>query len=86
MRRLLTKNKYLPSKELGTFRSQDWFPKLSFDGRYLFFVSSRRIGKRFFEQRLRLPEIKKRANTIGNGLGDVYWVDAKIIERLKPKE
>jgi len=73
------------AKELGTFRSQDRFPLLSFDGKYLFFVSSRRIGKPFFERRLSLPEIKKRAITIGNGFGDVYWVDAKIIEKLKPK-
>jgi len=74
------------AKELGTFQSQDRFPKLSFDGRYLFFVSSRRIGKRFFERRLNLSEVKRRALTVGNGFGDVYWVDAKIIEELKPKE
>jgi len=73
-------------KELGTFRSQDRFPMLSFDGKYLFFVSNRRIGKVFFESRLSLPEIKKRAITIGNGFGDIYWVNAKIIEEVKSKE
>lgn len=73
------------AKELGTFRSQDRFPMLSFDGKYLFFVSSRRIGNRYFERRLNLLEIKKRAITIGNGFGDIYWVDAKIIKELKPK-
>jgi hypothetical protein len=74
------------AKELGTFRSQDRFPMLSFDGKNLFFVSSRCIGKLFFEIRLSLSEIKRRAITIGNGFGDIYWVDAKIIEDLKPKE
>lgn len=44
------------------------------------------IGKPFFERRLSLPEIKKRAITVGNGFGDVYWVDAKIIEELKAKD
>jgi hypothetical protein len=22
----------------------------------------------------------------GNGTGDIYWVDARIVERLKPEE
>ena len=73
-------------KELGTLRSQDRFPLLSFDGKYLFFVSSRRIGNEFFDSKLSLPEIKKQALTIGNGFGDIYWVDAKVIEELKPNE
>ncbi len=58
---------------------QDRFPKLSNDGKYLFFVSNRRIGKPYFEKQLDLNEIIVRAKHPGNGLGDVYWIDASII-------
>ena len=52
--------------------SNERFPSLSPDGKYLFFVSNRSK-----EENIRseiLPE---------NGLGDIYWVDAKFIEELK---
>jgi hypothetical protein len=65
---------------------QDRFPKLSNDGKYLFFVSNRRIGNPYFEKQLDLNEIIERAKHPGNGLGDVYWIDASIIEELKPNE
>lgn len=71
---------------LKTSNSQDRFPKLSNDGKYLFFVSSRRNGNPYFDKPLSLEEIKNEASAIFNGMGNVYWVDAKIIDALKPKE
>jgi len=48
------------------------FPNLTPDGRYLFFNSTRKIpGAGLHDP--------------GNGNGDVYWIDARIIGELKPK-
>ena len=49
------------------------FPNVSPDGKYFFFNSTRRIAG-------------AKADEPGNGQGDVYWIDAKIIEELKPLE
>lgn len=48
------------------------FPIVTPDGRYLFFNSTRKIAGAGPDE----P---------GNGAGDVYWIDAKIIEELRPK-
>ena len=63
---------------------QERFPLLSNDGRYLFFVSSKWLGPRYFDKPLTLEEVKEKAQDYSNGLGNVFWVDAKVIEVLKP--
>ena len=63
---------------------QDRFPRLSNDGQVFFFVSNRWLGNPYCDSRLNLNEIKERAKNIDNGMGNVFWVDAKIIEELKP--
>jgi hypothetical protein len=52
------------------------FPNVSPDGKYLFFnrLDSKDENKGDFK------------DGYGNGWGDVFWVDARIIEELKPKE
>jgi hypothetical protein len=54
---------WTPAKNMGTginTEFTEYCPFLSYDGRYLFFTSTR------------------------TGNGDIYWVDAKIIDELKP--
>jgi Tol biopolymer transport system component len=51
--------------------ARDRFPFVSFDGKYFFFNSSR----------ISVLNTKP----IPRGSGNVYWVDAKIIEELKPE-
>ncbi len=46
------------------------FPNVTPDGKYLFFNSTRKIAG-------------AGADAPGNGQGDVYWIDAKVIEELK---
>jgi hypothetical protein len=52
--------------------AKESFPFVSFDGKYLFFMSNR------------VSELNR--DPIPDGPGNVYWVDAKIIEDLKPKK
>ena len=58
--------------EINTERNER-FPNLSPDGKYLFFNSSRTISG-------------ADENGPGNGTGDVYWISAKVIEKLRPKK
>jgi Tol biopolymer transport system component len=48
------------------------FPNVTPDGKYFFFNSTRKIQG-------------ADPNSPGNGNGDIYWIDAKIIEELRPK-
>ena len=64
---------WTPPKNLGptiNTRAKEAFPFVSFDGKYLFFMSNR------------VSELNR--SLIADGPGNVYWVDAKVIERLKP--
>ena len=61
-------------------------PMMSPDGKYLFFNDYKLIKyDHFFETELSYEELVEKYQSLpGNGLGDVYWVDAGIIEELKP--
>ena len=61
-------------------------PGVSPDGKYFFFTSYRTIHKNYSEIPLTYEEKIRILNSPGNGLGDIYWVDARIIEKIKPKE
>ena len=52
--------------------AKESFPFVSFDGKYLFFMSNR------------VSELNRAP--IPDGPGNVYWVDASLIPELKPKE
>ena len=58
---------------------------VSFDGKYLFF-SSNRIGKSELPNvTMTLKELRQLMQGPVNGYENIYWVDAKVIEDLKPK-
>jgi hypothetical protein len=57
------------------------------DGKYLFFSSSRKDPARAeFKSGTTLRTIINSKSEPGHGASAIYWVDAKIIEALKPKE
>lgn len=62
------------------------FGNVTSDGKYLFFTSRRR---RPIELPLQNPityeEKMKMVSSPGNSEGDIYWVDAKIIDKFKKK-
>ena len=59
---------------------------ISPDGKYLFFTSAGRGPRRIPEKPLTYENFKTYHNSAKNGLSDIYCVDAKIIEELKPDE
>jgi hypothetical protein len=62
-------------------------PILSPDGKYLFFSSGRSRHPEYSKEAITFEEKVAKMNSWGNGRNeDIYWVDAKIIENLKPEE
>ncbi len=57
---------------------------VSFDGKYLFFASSRIETKEFPKDTMNLTELKQLLNVPTDGYEHIYWVDAKVIDELKP--
>jgi Tol biopolymer transport system component len=62
------------------------YPFVSADGKYLFFGSNRRTHKDYSETPLTYEDKIRILNSPGNGNTDIYWVDAGIIETLKPAD
>jgi Tol biopolymer transport system component len=60
-------------------------PRLSPDGKYLFFTSFRTPDPSVFKGKS-YKELMKLYRSPQNGYGTLYWVDAKIIQDLKPEE
>jgi hypothetical protein len=52
----------------------------------LFFSSDRNTHKSYSETPLTYEEKIEILSRPGNGSSDIYWVSAKVIEDLKPKE
>jgi Tol biopolymer transport system component len=61
-------------------------PSISPDGKYFFFTSYRSFHKSYSEVPLTYEKKIRILDSPGNGLGDIYWVDARIIEELRPKD
>jgi len=61
----------------------EYCPMISLDGKYLFFTGAGRDPRRLPGKPLTYEDFKTYHNRSANGLSDIYWVDAKIIEGLK---
>ncbi|MEE9500629.1 MAG: hypothetical protein V3V48_01005 [Candidatus Aminicenantaceae bacterium] len=76
-----------PSKHLGKeFNSSrhDCYPTLTPDQKYFLFVSTR-IERLPRKKGITYTEIIEHGKLPGNGSFDICWVDAKVIEKFKPK-
>ena len=61
-------------------------PVVTHDGKYLFFSSNRKRIDGYPESPLTYEQIIGDLAGPGNGSNDIYWVDAKIIDELRPDE
>nr|NQU90068.1 PD40 domain-containing protein [Bacteroidota bacterium] len=66
--------------------SHEVAPYVSPDGEYLFFTTFKLTPdkSKYSEKKFSYDELKAMLNSPGNGYGDIYWVDAKVIQELKP--
>ena len=60
-------------------------PRLTPDGKYLFFTSFRKHDPSVFRGKS-YEKLMKLYRSPQNGYGTLYWVDANIIEKLKPDD
>ncbi len=61
-------------------------PFVTPDGKYLFFCSNRTTHRPYSEVPITYEEKLNILNSPGNGSEDIYWVDARIIDELKPND
>ena len=67
---------------INTTSGQEYSPYVTPDGKYFFFMAARfDAGAELMTWR----SLQDRHGNPGNGLPDVYWVDAAFIEDLRPK-
>ena len=64
-------------------KALDYCPFISADGEYFFFSSRRAHEKPYPEGGARVEDLMAFHLSPQNGLGDIYWVSATVIERLR---
>ncbi len=62
------------------------FATLSPNGKYLFFNRQYNRHPEYSENKLSLADLKRKQQNPQNGFGDIYWVDARVIERMRDNE
>ena len=78
---------WLKAKNMGNGINTEYRDKrafVSFDGKYLFFASSRIETKEFPKDAVILTELKQLMHVPTDGCEHIYWVNAKVINELKP--
>jgi Tol biopolymer transport system component len=61
----------------------EYCPTVSPDGKYFFFTSYKKPEKDGSQKLLSLDDIMKIYAIAQNGLGDIYWMDARVIEEFR---
>lgn len=79
--------RWTPAKNLGApinSSALDFCPNMSPDGRYFFFTSERGFADHPLTKPLTYEQLSNQIRNPGNGLGDIYQIDAAAI-RAKEK-
>jgi hypothetical protein len=79
---------WMPAQNLGARVNtvyHDWRPFVSFDGKYLFFSSNRIADPDFPSEPVTLTELRSLTDVPADGYQHLYWVDARVIEEIRPK-
>jgi hypothetical protein len=66
-------------------KATEFCPSVTTDRKYLFFSSNRVIHQNYSPTPLPYEDKINALNSCGNGSNDIYWVDAGIIDVLRPK-
>ncbi|MFC2136018.1 TolB family protein [Bacteroidota bacterium] len=61
----------------------EFCPMMSYEGKYLFFTSGRRANRDFPDRVFSYDDYIKNHNSHENTSTNIYWVDAKIIDKIK---
>lgn len=64
---------------------EEWSPYISPDGKYFFFMSTRRLNPEKKPEKLTYQFFQKLHQSPENGNFDIYWVKADFIEKLRPE-
>ena len=81
-----TDGTWTKGQNMGTIindKEPSMFATVSFDRKYLFFTSQKVPYLPYEGNPLNYDEVMKMFNSPQNGSGDIYWIDAKIIEELE---
>lgn len=73
---------WTPAKNLGApvnSSALDFCPSISPDGKYFFFTSERGFADKPLTNALTYEQFMKQIHGPGNGLGDIYRIDARVI-------
>lgn len=65
--------------------SIDFCPFITPDGEYFFFSSRRTAEKQYPEEGFSYESLKERHMSPQNAQGDIYWMKASVIEKLRPE-
>ncbi len=60
-------------------RGLEYSPKISPDGRYFFWASTRNFTDQPLEKPLTYPELMEKLGNPGNSLGDIYQIDLSAL-------
>lgn len=80
---------WMEAKNMGdkiNTAGSEYCAMISPGGKYLFFTSARRDSRRIPDKPFSYEDFKRYHNSPKNGMSEIYWVDAKIIEVSKPKD
>jgi Tol biopolymer transport system component len=64
----------------------EFSPKITWDGKYFVFSSTRNIHQKNPAKTETTEEYNKRIRNAGNGLGDIYIIDISAVEFMKKKQ
>lgn len=81
--------RWTPAKNLGApinSSALDFCPNMSPDGKYFFFTSERGFADRPLTKPLTYEQLSQQIRNPGNGLGDIYQIDAAVIRDLVAKQ
>lgn len=68
----------------------EYCPMISPDGKFLFFTSEKDNFKPYSDTKMGIQDIENHYDSLllkpNNGLGDIYWISAEIIEKIRAEK